>query len=100
MDEEEGGPDANQPENKENETRKDSTLSDDASLSMESDATYKVEFNHDAEAGLKLNLVHTFTEDSFRRTFAAFSMDGKYLATVSTAGIVYIFDVETGKRLR
>ena len=89
----------------ENETRKDST-----NLSLRSDmtyfahpddpsVTYRVEFNHDTKVALKLNQVHTLTRNT-SRTCAAFSPDGKYLATASEDGTVHIFDSKTGKRLR
>ena len=64
-----------------------------------SDATYNVEFNRDTKAVLKLNLMRMLTQNTFS-TYAAFSTDGKYLATASVVGIVYIFDVTAGKRLR
>ena len=47
-------------------------------------------------AALKLNLVHELTQEG--RTNVTFSMDGKYLATASSSGIVSIFDSKTGKR--
>ena len=88
----------------ENETRKDST-----NLSPPSDTffphpddpgvTYRVESNHDTKVALKLNQVHTLTRNT-SRTYAAFSPDGKYLATASQDGRVNIFDAKTGKRLR
>ena len=87
----------------------DSTISGGVSLSLRSDvtslprpddpdATYKVEFNPDTEVALKLNRVHTLTQCT-DITYAAFSVDGKYLAAASN-DCVYTFDVKTGKRLR
>ena len=62
--------------------------------------TYNVEFSHDTKVALKLNLIHTLTQNT-SPTFAAFSMDSKHLVTVSAdGGIVHIFDAKTGKRLR
>ena len=94
----------------ENETRKDPTIP--GNLSLRSDITYfpqpraddsgviyNVEFNHDTTVALKLNLAHALTQNA-SRTYAAFSPDSKYLATVSEAGIVHIFDAKTGSRLR
>ena len=82
----------------ENETRNYSgnthvTRHDDA------DTTFKVEFNPDTKVALKLNLEHSLTKNAVW-TYVAFSMDGKYLATVSEPGIMQIFDVKTGKCLR
>ena len=88
MDVDEIGRDANLPE-----TSKHSAL--------RWDATYNVEFNHDTKVSLELNLVHTLTQVTVKdtvRTHTAFSMDGKYLATVSGADM-HTFDVRTGKRL-
>ena len=59
------------------------------------DSTWKVKFNPDAKVALKLNLVRTVTQNT-ARTYAAFSMDGKYLATISETGVVHIFDMKTG----
>lgn len=94
----------------EDETRKDFTISDNASLSLRSavtyfsrpadrDAAYSVKFNRDTKAVLKLNLVHTLIQNT-DTAYAAFSADGKNVATVSEAGIMHVFDVKTGKRLR
>ena len=92
----------------EDEIQNNSTIPGNTSLSLQSnlspvaqpeaDYTWKVEFNPDTKVALKLNLVHTLTQNAIR-TYAAFSMDGKYLATVSETGVVSIFDVKTGKRL-
>ena len=111
--EEKGGHDANLRgiyTSKENETKKYSTISGNAPLYPPSDAmhfarpgdgTYNVEFNHDTKVALELNLVHTLAQNTDTVTYAAFSMDGKYLATVSFAGgRVHVFDVKTGKKLR
>ena len=83
----------------ENETKKDPSISGNASLSDDPDATYNVELNHATKVALKLNLVHTLSQHTFP-TYVAFNMDGKYLATASGAGVVHIFDVTTGKKLR
>ena len=88
-----------------NETRNAST-----NLSLPSDityfphpddrgVTYRVESNHDTKVALKLSQVHTLTQNT-SPTYAAFSPDGKYLATASEDGRVRIFDAKTGKRLR
>ena len=89
----------------ENETKKEST-----NLSLRSDityfpqpddpgVTYHVESNLDTKVALKLSQVHTLTQRT-SRTYAAFSSDGKYLATASEDGTVHIFEAKTGKRLR
>jgi len=62
------------------------------------DSTWNVEFNPDTKVALELNPVHIFTQNT-TRTYAAFSMDGKYLATVSETGTVHIFDAMTGQRI-
>ena len=61
--------------------------------------TYHVESNLDSKVALKLSLVHTLTQNA-SRTSAAFSPDGKYLATASREGEVQIFDAKTDKRIR
>ena len=61
-------------------------------------STWDVEFSSNTTAALNLNLVHKLTQKGI--TYVAFSMDGKYLATASTSGIVSIFDSKTGKRIR
>ena len=102
VDEEEGSRGDNV---QESETKKESS-----NLPLRSDITYfphpddrgipyRVEFNHDTKVALKLNLVHTLTQNA-SRTYAAFSPDGKYLASASREGEVHIFDTKTGKRLR
>ena len=48
---------------------------------------------------LELKLIHTLAETATPAHAASLSTDGKYLATVSIAGVVQIFDVESGKRL-
>ena len=77
------------------------TISGNTSVtrSDDPDAVYNVEFNPETKVPLMLNLEHSLTKIAVR-TYAAFSMDGKYLATVSEPGIVQIFDVKTGKCLR
>ena len=90
-----------------NDTRKDSTISGNTFLAPPPDimfpqphephGTYNVEFNHDTKVALKL--MHTLTQNT-DTTYAAFSMDGNYLATVSQTGILHTFDVKTGKGLR
>ena len=91
--------------------RKDSTISGNHFLRMQTDvspviqrakhpgSTWKVEFNPDTKIALKLNLVHAMSQRAVK-TYAAFSMDGKYLAAVSEIGIIHIYDVKTGKRIR
>lgn len=89
----------------ENEIR----ISGNPSLSLQSDvlsgtqlpseSTWNVEFNPDTEVALSVNLAHALTKNT-AETYAAFSVDGKYLATVSENGVVQIFDVKTGKKLR
>jgi WD40 repeat protein len=59
---------------------------------------WDVEFNNDTKIGLHLDLVHKLPQEGVG--FVAFSMDGKYLATASSLGIVTIFDSKTGKRIR
>lgn len=77
----------------ENEISKHSAITANTSLSQQSDVTpvtqpqgldsaWKVEFNPDTRTALKLNLVHTVTQNTIR-TYAVLSMDGEYLATVS-----------------
>ena len=69
----------------EGEIREDSTVSGNVTSVAQpedTDSTWKVEFNRDTNLALKLDLVHTLTPTTIR-TYAAFSMDGKYLATVS-----------------
>ena len=91
----------------EDEIRNDST---NPSISLQSnvspviqpegpDPTWNVEFNSDTKVALEMNLVHTLFLNTVE-TYAAFSIDGKYLATVSATGAVHIFDVKTGKRIR
>ena len=65
------------------------------------DSTWNVEYNPDTKVALDLNPVYTLTQNT-TSTYAAFSMDGKYLATLSESGTVHIFvfDVMTGKRIR
>ena len=75
-----------------------SSLQSNISSVIQPTSTWHVEFNPATKVALKLNLVHTLTQNTVR-TYAAFSIDGKYLATVSSAGVVHIFDVETGKRI-
>ena len=43
--------------------------------------------------------MHTSIERLAPVYAASLSIDGKYLATVSAAGVVQIFDVESGERL-
>ena len=83
------------------------TVTGSLSLSPESNSTstnkpgysaWDVESSSNMTAALKLNLVHKLTQKG--RTFVTFSMDGKYLATASSLGIVSIFDSKTGKRIR
>jgi len=57
---------------------------------------WDVEYNSNTTAALNLNLVHKLTQEG--RTNVTFSMDGKYLATASSSGIVSIFDSKTGER--
>jgi WD40 repeat protein len=57
-----------------------------------------VEPNSNSTAPLNLNLMHKLTLEGEKRV--AFSMDGKYLATASSSGVVSIFDMRTGKRIR
>jgi len=52
-------------------------------------------YNSNTVASLNLNLVHKLSLEG--RTKVAFSMDGKYLATASSLGIVSIFDSKTGE---
>jgi len=77
------------------------------SLSPESNSTstnkhgyspWDVESNSDTTAALNLNLVQKWTQKG--RTCLTFSMDGKYLATASSLGIISIFDAKTGERIR
>jgi len=57
------------------------------------------EFNSNSSTTtLNLNLVHKLTLEG--RIRVAFSVDGKHLATASSLGIVSIFDLKTGKRIR
>ena len=102
VDEEEGSRGDNV---QESETKKESTnlpLQSDITYFPQPDdpdVTYRVESNHDTKVALKLSQVHTLTQNN-SRTYAAFSSDGKYLATASDDGTVRIFDAMTGKRLR
>ena len=60
------------------------------------DATdYDVEHSHETKIALEPSLVHTLSH-----TATPTSIDGKYLATLSTTGILQIFDVKSGKRFR
>ena len=59
---------------------------------------WDVEFNSDTTATLNLNLVQKLTQKG--KTYLTFSIDGKYLATASSLGIISIFDSKTGKRIR
>ena len=87
----------------ENEIREDSTIHGNLSLpsdvSDDPGVTYRAESNHDTKVALKLSQVHTLTQN-ISPTYAAFSPDGKYLATASEDGRVRIFDAKTGSRLR
>ena len=99
----EGGHNANLPENdtsNEDGARKEPPISGNnpRSLRSRSEATYNVEFKNDTKVALKLRLAYSLTQKP-AKTYAAFSMDGKYLAT-ACEDRVYFFDVETCKRLR
>jgi len=83
------------------------TVTGIVSLSPESNSTstnkpgysaWDIEFSSNTTAALNLNLVHKLTRKG--RAYVTFSMDGKYLATASTFGVVSIFDSKTGKRIR
>ena len=112
IDEEDGGhgDSLRETPSREDETRKDSTISGNTSLSLQSGKTcvtqsderyaiYNVEFNRDTKVALELNLVHTSIRSDSPTFTTSLSMDGKYLATLSRTGIVQIFDVKTGKNL-
>jgi len=89
-----------------NETSEGRTVTGTISLSPESNSTstkpeyspWDIESNNDTTAALHLNLVQKWTEKGI--TYLTFSMDGKYLATASSFGIISIFDLKTGKRIR
>ena len=59
---------------------------------------WDIESNHDTTAALHLNLVQKWTQKG--RIYLTFSMDGKYLATASSLGILSIYDSKTRKRIR
>ena len=73
-----------------------SLQSGEPSSVTQSDTTY---YDVDPDTTVALNLVHKLTHTP-GKTYAAFSPDGKYLATVSRAGVVHVFDVKTGKTIR
>jgi len=78
-----------------------SSLPSQANLSTANEAgnsAWDVELNSNLTAALNLNLVHKLTVTG--ENTLAFSMDGKYLATASSSGMVSIFDTRTGKRIR
>ena len=77
-------------------SEEDVSLSIKSGVPSDSDPTHSVEYNHDTNVALELNLIHMSTETAYA---ASLSTDGKYLGTVSVAGVVQIFDVELGKRL-
>ena len=57
---------------------------------------WDLEYNSNTTASLNLNLVHKLTQEGI--TNVTFSMDGKYLATASSSGILSIFDSKTRER--
>jgi len=57
---------------------------------------WDVEYNSNTTASLNLNLMHKLTQEGM--TSVTFSLDGKYLATASSSGILSIFDSKTGER--
>jgi hypothetical protein len=61
-------------------------------------SAWDVEPNSDTTGALQLNLVHKLEQEG--GIYLTFSMDGKYLATASSLGIVSIFDAKSGKRIR
>lgn len=83
------------------QSQKETDPDPDADGLQENDGNtaYSVEFNPHTKVTLRLSLERQLTQNG-DRTYAAFNMDGKYLATVSDAGRVQIFDVKTAKRLR
>ena len=98
--EEEGGRDDNLRENyTSNEISGNSSLSLQSNVLLAQTNAWNVEFNPDTKVALQLNLVHKLTQNTGTKTYAAFSMDEKYLASVSSTGILRVFDVKTGKRL-
>src|SRR5258708_38299179 len=60
-------------------------------------SAWDVEYNSNTTTSLNLHLVHKWSLEG--RTRVTFSMDGKYLATASSLGIVSIFDSNTGERI-
>lgn len=79
----------------------DTSLSLQLDIQSDPDATDRnVEYNHETKIAREPKLVHTLSQIATPTLAASFSMDGKYLATVSQTGIVQIFDMETAKRLR
>jgi len=72
--------------------------SNSTSTSNPGNFPWDIEFNGDTTAALNLNLVQKWTQKG--RTCLTFSMDGKYLATASSLGIISIFDSKTGERIR
>ena len=101
-----GGDVGGRDESYQNELRTEPTGTGIVSLPPESNSNstnkpafsaWDVEFNSDTTATLNLNLVQKLTQKG--RSYLTFSMDGKYLATASSLGIVSIFDSKTGKRI-
>ena len=74
------------------------SLSPEFKLTSTGYSAWDLEFSSNSTAALKLNLVHKWTQKG--RIYLTFSMDGKYLATASSLGIVSIFDSKIGKRIR
>ena len=74
------------------------SLSNSTSTNKPEYSPWEIELNNDTTAALLLNLVKKWTEKGM--THLTFSMDGKYLATASSSGVVSIFDSKTGKRIR
>jgi len=94
-------------ESGQNETLVAPTITGAASLSLQANvapvnepgySAWVVEFSGDTTAALNLNLVYKLIQKW--RTRVTFSMDGKYLASASSSGVVSIFDSKTGKRIR
>ena len=68
-----------------------------AIVTLANNPGYSIEFNSNTTAALNLNMVHNLTQEEGNRV--TFSMDGKYLATASTSGVVSIFVSKTGERI-
>ena len=104
---EDGGGGGQGDEPYQNETSEAPTVTGTVSLSPESNSTstnkseyspWDIELNNNTTSALHLNLVQKWTQKGI--TYLTFSMDGKYLATASSLGIIFIFDSKTGKRIR